>query len=65
MAGRPLVTGAERAPNRGRVYTSCSMMGQASGIAAALGAQRGCDPRELDPAEVRGIVEKRGAELGV
>ena len=48
-----------------RVTTSCSMMGQAAGIAAALGARRGCDPRELDPVEVRGIVEERGAELGV
>ncbi len=48
-----------------RVTTSCSMMGQAAGIAAALAAERGCDPRALDPAAVRRIVEERGADLGV
>ncbi|MHC4403174.1 MAG: FAD-dependent oxidoreductase [Planctomycetota bacterium] len=48
-----------------RVTTSCSMMGQAAGIAAALGAGRGCDPRALDPADVRRIVESRGANLTV
>ncbi len=48
-----------------RVTTSCSMMGQAAGIAAALSVEEACDPRQLDPADVRRIVEKRGAELGV
>ena len=48
-----------------RVTTSCSMMGQAAGIAAALAVQQSCDPRELDPAEVRKVVEERGAKLGV
>jgi hypothetical protein len=48
-----------------RVSTTCSMMGQAAGIAAALAAQRRCDPRDLDPREVRKIVESRGAELAV
>ena len=48
-----------------RVSTTCSMLGQAAGIAAATACRRGCDPRDLDPAEVRKIVESRGAELGV
>ena len=48
-----------------RVSTSCSMMGQAAGIAAALAAERQCDLRKLDPAEVRRIVEQRGAKLEV
>jgi 2-polyprenyl-6-methoxyphenol hydroxylase-like FAD-dependent oxidoreductase len=48
-----------------RVSTTCSMLGQAAGIAAALCVERGCDPRQLDPAEVRRIVESRGAELAV
>ena len=48
-----------------RVSTTCSMLGQAAGIAAALASRRNCDPRELDPAEVRKMVESRGARLGV
>ena len=48
-----------------RVSTTCSMMGQAAGVAAALSVQSGCDPRQLDPREVRRIVEERGANLRV
>ena len=48
-----------------RVSTTGSMMGQAAGITAALAAQRKCDPRDLDAADVRRIVEKRGAALAV
>ena len=48
-----------------RVTTSCSMMGQAAGIAAALAVRKSCDPRELDPADVRKVVEARGAKLDV
>lgn len=48
-----------------RVTTSCSMMGQAAGIAAALAVERGCDPRQLDPAEIRRVVERRGGDLTV
>lgn len=32
-----------------RVTTSCSMMGQAVGIAAAFCTKEGRDPRQLDP----------------
>lgn len=48
-----------------RVTTSCSMMGQATGIAAALSVQQKCDPRKLDPGQVRQIVEQRGGKLDV
>jgi hypothetical protein len=48
-----------------RVTTSCSMMGQAAGIAAALCVEKGCQLRRLDPADVRRTVEKRGADLRV
>jgi hypothetical protein len=48
-----------------RVSTSASMMGQAAGIAAAMSTQKRCDPRQLDPADVRKIVERRGARLAV
>lgn len=48
-----------------RVTTSCSMMGQATGIAAAMCVEKNRDPRELDYAEIRKVVEKRGARLSV
>jgi FAD dependent oxidoreductase len=46
-----------------RVSTSCSMMGQAAGIAAAMAVAQKTAPRELDAAVVRSLVEKRGARL--
>ncbi len=46
-----------------RVSTTCSMMGQAAGIAAAMSVEKNCDPSELDPRDVRRVVEKRGARL--
>lgn len=48
-----------------RVSTTCSMLGQAAGIAAALAVQEKCDPRDLDAAEVCRIVRSRGADLDV
>jgi hypothetical protein len=48
-----------------RVMTTCSMMGQAAGIAAALAATEGCGPRDLDFSEINRVVRKRGANLGV
>ncbi len=48
-----------------RVMTTCSMMGQAAGIAAALAAARGCDLAALDGTEVRKEVETRGAYLSL
>jgi hypothetical protein len=64
MAGR-CFSADQLALSSARVSTSCSMMGQAAGIAAALSVQRNCDPRELKPAELRKIVEQRGAQLAV
>jgi hypothetical protein len=48
-----------------RVSTTCSMLGQAAGIAAALAAAKNADPRRLDPADVRRILVERGARLDV
>ena len=64
MAGR-CMSADQLALSSARVTTTCSMMGQAAGIAAALAAERDCDVRSIDPLEVRGIVEKRGANLEV
>lgn len=48
-----------------RVTTSCSMMGQAVGIGAAMAAKARTDLREVDPVKIRKEVEKRGARLEV
>ena len=64
MAGRNL-SADQLALSSARVSTSAAMMGQAAGIAAALAAGKTCDPRDLDPADVRRVVVERGAELAV
>jgi len=64
MAGRCL-SADQLALSSARVTTSCSMMGQAAGIAAALSIEKKCNPRDLDYLDVRKIVEKRGANLDV
>jgi len=63
-AGRCL-SADQLALSSARVMTTCAMMGQAAGIAAALAAARGSDLRRLDPIEVRGILEHRGARLSL
>ena len=62
MAGR-CFSGEQLALSSARVSTTCSMMGQAAGIAAALSVQKQTDVRQLDPHDVRRIVEERGAKL--
>lgn len=64
MAGRNL-SADQLALSSARVSTSAAMMGQAAGIAAALAVTRQCDPREVDPNEVRRMVIERGADLEV
>ncbi len=64
MAGR-CFSADQLALSSARVSTTGAMMGQAAGIAAALAVQKQCDPRDLDPADVRRIVLKRGADLEV
>jgi len=64
MAGR-CFSADQLALSSARVSTTGSMMGQAAGIAAALCAKKQCDPRDLDPNDVRRIVISRGAKLAV
>ena len=64
MAGR-CFSADQLALSSARVSTTCSMMGQAAGIAAAFCAAKGCAPAELDPALVRKTVEERGGDLRV
>jgi len=64
MAGR-CFSADQLALSSARVSTTCSMMGQATGIAAAMAIGRKCDVRNLDYADVRRLVVERGARLGV
>lgn len=62
VAGRCL-SADQLALSSARVMPTCSMMGQAAGIGAALAAARGCDPRDLDFKDICRIVLERGAYL--
>ncbi|MFA5865413.1 MAG: FAD-dependent oxidoreductase [Phycisphaerae bacterium] len=48
-----------------RVTTTCAMLGQAAGIAAALSLRNGSDIKTLDYAEIRKSVEARGGILNL
>lgn len=63
-AGRCL-SANQLALSSARVMTTCSMMGQAAGIAAAMAVAKNTDPRDLNPADVRKVVVERGAKLDV
>jgi hypothetical protein len=64
MAGR-CMSADQLALSSARVSTTCAMMGQAAGIAAAMAVKKNCPVRDLDPAAVRKEVEARGAALAV
>jgi len=64
MAGR-CFSSDQMALSSARVSTSAAMMGQAAGIAAAMAAAGNCDPRDLDPADLRRAIVERGADLDV
>ena len=64
MAGRCL-SAEQLALSSARVTTTCSMMGQAAGIGAAMAVAGNTDAAGIDPLEVRRVVEQSGAHLGV
>lgn len=63
-AGRCL-SADQLALSSARVMTTCSMTGQAAGIAAALAIAQGCESCDADPVEVSRTVRERGARLAV
>ena len=65
MAAGRCFSAEQLALSSARVMTTCAMMGQAAGIAAAMAVQSKCDPRDLNYAAIRKTVEERGAELDV
>lgn len=64
MAGR-CFSAEQLALSSARVSTSCSMMGQATGIAAALSVNKQCKIRNLDYSDIKNEVLTRGAQLDV
>lgn len=64
MAGR-CMSANQLALSSARVSTSSSMMGQATGIAAALAVNRRTKLRNLDYTEIKNEVLSRGAHLDV
>lgn len=64
VAGRCL-SADQLALSSARVMTTCAMMGQAAGVAAALAAASNTNLADIDYAGVRRIVEQRGARLEV
>ncbi|MBO5701987.1 MAG: FAD-dependent oxidoreductase [Clostridia bacterium] len=62
IAGRP-ISGTHRAHASWRVMAICMAMGEAAGVAASKCTALDCEPRDLDPAEVRKILAARGVEL--
>ena len=61
-AGR-CISGTHRAHASYRVMSICMAMGQAVGVAAALSARQGCQPRELDVKALQKELAALGVEL--
>lgn len=64
MAGR-CFSAEQLALSSARVSTSCSMMGQATGIAAAMSVNKNSKIRNLDYSDIQNEVLSRGAQLDV
>lgn len=64
MAGR-CMSADQLALSSARVSTSCSMMGQATGIAAGMSVASNTKVRNLDYSKIKAEVLNRGAELDV
>lgn len=47
-----------------RVRYSCQLMGQAAGVAAALAARHGVEPRDIDVRELQKILHGLGSQMG-
>ncbi|MGD9518802.1 MAG: hypothetical protein AB7W28_04735 [Armatimonadota bacterium] len=56
---------AEKPGSRNLVPSPSSTTGQAAGTAAALAADAGITPREVDPAQLMARLNAQGANLGL
>ena len=62
LAGR-CISGTHRAHASYRVMSICMAIGEAAGVAAALAACKGLEPRDIDSHEVQKVLVERGVEL--
>ncbi len=62
LAGR-CISGTHRAHASYRVMAICMAMGEAAGIAAAMAAARGVDPKSIPASDVRAALSANGVEL--
>ncbi len=62
LSGR-CISGTHRAHASYRVMSICMAIGEASGVTAALAAQKGVEPREVDYRQVQKILTDRGVDL--
>ena len=63
--GRPLRVDERSGPVGGaRVSGGCFVMGEAAGLGAALALRRGCNPADVDVAELQQALQGQGAYLG-
>lgn len=62
VAGR-CISGTHRAHASYRVMAVCMAMGEAAGVAAALAAAQGVDPKAVNAADIRGVLSRRGVKL--
>ena len=57
------ISGTHRAHASYRVMSICMAMGEATGVAAALAASRGCTPRALPVSDLQSALSARGISL--
>lgn len=62
LSGRN-ISGTHRAHASYRVMSICMAIGEASGITAALAAQKGIEPRQVDYRDVQKVLLERGVNL--
>lgn len=62
LSGR-CISGTHRAHASYRVMSICMAIGEASGVTAALAAQKDIAPREVDFRDVQKVLSQRGVEL--
>jgi len=63
LAGRN-ISGTHMAHSNYRVMPICANIGQAAGIAAALCAKEGLEPRALDPGRIQAVLRAAGVDPG-
>ena len=62
LAGRD-ISGTHKAHSNYRVMPICMNIGQGIGVAAAIAARDGVQPRDVDVAKVQAVLKANGVEI--